>query len=284
MPLALAEQALTLLDLGQLDRADRCCQRISALTAGSGGLGRVWTTSHLALALLAFRRGQMAEASRIFAQLERSARRVDLNEPCIYPWAHSAIAAHLACDRTEAAAGVAEWLRPRAAALPSHWPRAVLAAGEAALAERGGDLREAEEGFARAVDLHNPAMVLARAEALTDQGGFLLRHGQSARARPLLARALHLAEDCGATWHADQARVGWRRAGGRTRATPEGALTPQERAVADLAAAGSTNKEIAAQLYLSVNTVETHLAHVYRKLGITRRWELIAGQQPATDR
>jgi DNA-binding CsgD family transcriptional regulator len=284
MPLALAEQALTLLDLGQLDRAGRCCERISALTAGSGGLGRVWTTSHLALALLAFRRGQMAEASRIFAQLERSARRVDLNEPCIYPWAHSAIAAHLACDRTEAAAGVVEWLRPRAAALPSRWPRAVLAAGEAALAERAGDLREAEEGFARAVDLHHPAMVLARAEALTDQGGFLLRHGQPARARPLLAQALHLAEDCGATWHADQARVGWRRAGGRTRATPEGALTPQERAVADLAAAGSTNKEIAAQLYLSVNTVETHLAHVYRKLGITRRWELIAGQQPATDR
>jgi DNA-binding CsgD family transcriptional regulator len=39
---------------------------------------------------------------------------------------------------------------------------------------------------------------------------------------------------------------------------------------------GRTNREIAQQLFLSENTVESHLAHVYRKLGIRRRWELIA--------
>jgi DNA-binding NarL/FixJ family response regulator len=49
--------------------------------------------------------------------------------------------------------------------------------------------------------------------------------------------------------------------------------------VANLARAGLTNKEIAAQLYLSVNTVETHLAHVYQKLGISRRWQLIATEE-----
>jgi DNA-binding CsgD family transcriptional regulator len=52
--------------------------------------------------------------------------------------------------------------------------------------------------------------------------------------------------------------------------------------VADLARSGRTNKEIAGQLFLSVNTVETHLAHVFRKLGITRRWELIAGVEHPT--
>jgi DNA-binding CsgD family transcriptional regulator len=51
--------------------------------------------------------------------------------------------------------------------------------------------------------------------------------------------------------------------------------------VADLARAGRTNREIATQLYLSVNTVETHLAHVYRKLGLTGRWQLIAGKETA---
>jgi DNA-binding CsgD family transcriptional regulator len=44
--------------------------------------------------------------------------------------------------------------------------------------------------------------------------------------------------------------------------------------VACLAKAGKTNKEIAGQLYLSLNTVETHLAHVYQKLGINRRGQL----------
>ncbi|MBO0894193.1 MAG: helix-turn-helix transcriptional regulator, partial [Acidimicrobiales bacterium] len=92
---------------------------------------------------------------------------------------------------------------------------------------------------------------------------------------------VQLAEGCGAVWHAEWARVAWRRAGGRSRATPAGELTPQERAVADLARAGRTNREIADRLYLSVNTVETHLAHVYRKLGLTGRWQLIAGKGAA---
>jgi DNA-binding CsgD family transcriptional regulator len=179
---------------------------------------------------------------------------------------------------------VVAWLEPRAAALPSRWPKAVLAGGQAALAERQGDSTAAEQGFARAVELHHPASPVARAQALVDQGGFLLRQGQPARARPVLAEALQLAEACGAAWHADQARVLWRRAGGRARVTRSGALTPQEHAVADLARAGRTNKEIAAQLYLSVNTVETHLAHVFRKLGITRRWQLISGEETANNR
>ena len=48
--------------------------------------------------------------------------------------------------------------------------------------------------------------------------------------------------------------------------------------MARLAQAGRTNREISRELYLSVNTVETHLAHAYRKLGIRRRGEL-AGQE-----
>jgi DNA-binding NarL/FixJ family response regulator len=155
----------------------------------------------------------------------------------------------------------------------------VVAGGGALLAERRGDLDAAEAGLGRAVALQNELMPLARAEALTDQGSFLLRRGAPARARPVLAEALRLAEECGAAWHAEQARVGWRRAGGRSGTTRAGELTPQEQAVAELARSGQTNREIAQQLYLSVNTVQTHLAHVYRKLGITRRWQLIAREE-----
>ena len=95
--------------------------------------------------------------------------------------------------------------------------------------------------------MHHPAMPLSRAESLTEFGAFLIRRNELARARPVLAEAVQLAEDCGAAWHAERARVAWRRAGGRARTTPVGALSPQEKAVADLARAGRTNKEIAAQ-------------------------------------
>ena len=54
----------------------------------------------------------------------------------------------------------------------------------------------------------------------------------------------------------------------------EDGLTPQELRVAAIVAGGATNKEAAAALFLSVKTVEFHLGHVYRKLGIRSRTEL----------
>ena len=53
-------------------------------------------------------------------------------------------------------------------------------------------------------------------------------------------------------------------------------LTAREREVALLAAGGRSSRDIADRLYLSTRTVETHLARVYRKLGITTRSELAA--------
>ena len=53
-----------------------------------------------------------------------------------------------------------------------------------------------------------------------------------------------------------------------------GALTPSERRVAELAAWGMTNREVAAAIFLSPKTVEFHLLHIYRKLGIHSRAEL----------
>src|SRR5215472_5178423 len=156
------------------------------------------------------------------------------------------------------------------------WPKVVLAAGRAALAEHEGDIETACQRYAEALALQEEMPIpFARVQVLTDYGAFLCRHGDTRQARPVLAEALRLAEECGAGWHAGRARVEWRRAGGRTGTTPPGQLTPQEAAVARLARAGQTNREIAAQLYLTVNTVETHLRHIYQKLGINRRAQLL---------
>ena len=57
------------------------------------------------------------------------------------------------------------------------------------------------------------------------------------------------------------------------RSGPE-ALTPSERRVAELAAEGLTNREIAQELFITTKTVKAHLSHVYLKLDISRRGEL----------
>ena len=57
-------------------------------------------------------------------------------------------------------------------------------------------------------------------------------------------------------------------------AAPPDELTETERRVAELAASGLTNREVAAQLFMSPKTVEANLARVYRKLGIRSRAEL----------
>jgi DNA-binding CsgD family transcriptional regulator len=62
-----------------------------------------------------------------------------------------------------------------------------------------------------------------------------------------------------------------RRGGAGAGAGPLAALSDREREVAELVAAGRTNREIAAELFLSKRTVDTHLAHVFEKLGVSSR-------------
>jgi DNA-binding CsgD family transcriptional regulator len=86
-----------------------------------------------------------------------------------------------------------------------------------------------------------------------------------------------MAELAGATRLADQARAALTATGVRPRPVVVAgieSLTTSERRVAELARAGQTNREIAQALFVTPNTVESHLASVYRKLGVTSRSEL----------
>ena len=153
--------------------------------------------------------------------------------------------------------------------------RARLARVRAALALARDDHAAAEAAFGRAAEALPAGMPYER--ALTDfaHGRLLRRAGRrrdaaaqlsAARdtfaaldARPLLERCTRELDACGLTPikrgpDADRTR-----------------LTPQERSVARLAATGLSNREIAAELLLSVKTVERHLTHVYRKLGVSSR-------------
>ena len=113
---------------------------------------------------------------------------------------------------------------------------------------------------------------LELAYTLADQGAALRRAGQRSASRPPLREAMTLAQYCGAETLAEASREELIVSGARLRreilAGPE-ALTPSERRVAELAASGLQNREIAQALFVTTKTVGTHLAHIYQKLDLS---------------
>lgn len=123
---------------------------------------------------------------------------------------------------------------------------------------------------------------LEHAASLAALGSVMRRQRQPSQARPHLERAVAMARACGATPLADHAASEFRAAGGgrlSQRGNGVDALTPSERRVAALAAAGRSNNAIAQELFVTPKTVEVHLSNTYRKLGVTSRAGL-AGQLP----
>lgn len=110
------------------------------------------------------------------------------------------------------------------------------------------------------------------------------------RAGATLQAAMATYRRLGATWDANRVaraarehRVSMPARHRRGRPSYGSTLSPREREVAELAATGRTNKEIAADLFLSVNTVSRHVTAVMRKLGIHSRAGIshrLAGREP----
>ena len=146
------------------------------------------------------------------------------------------------------------------------------------------------EHLRNAVDvLEHSSARLEYARALTDFGAALRRANRRTEARSALQEGMDLAERLGAAALVERGSSELRAAGGRSR-RPRGTgleqLTASERRVADLAAEGHSNPEIAQALFVTRKTVETHLGRVYRKLQISHRGELpraLAHQGPYVD-
>jgi len=112
--------------------------------------------------------------------------------------------------------------------------------------------------------------------ARCELGAALRRDNRRADAREHLRIALEYAEEHGERKLEARVREELRLAGGRTRraVVDRDALTPAEERVARLAAAGHSNKQIAADLFVTVGTVQTTLVKIYRKLGVDSRHKL----------
>jgi DNA-binding CsgD family transcriptional regulator len=196
--------------------------------------------------------------------------------PGFLPWRSDAALAHLALGQSEPARRLADEELELARAFGA--PRAIGVAKRAAGVIAGGDrgaslLREAIDEFERG-DAR-----LERARALADLGALLRRRNRRAEARGLLREALDAAHRAGAKALADQAETELRATGARPRRvvlTGLDSLTASERRIAELAAQGLTNREIAQTLFITARTVEGHLTSVFRKLRVDSRDKLPA--------
>jgi DNA-binding CsgD family transcriptional regulator len=118
---------------------------------------------------------------------------------------------------------------------------------------------------------------LERARALIDLGAALRRLNRRSAAREPLRRGLDLSHRCGATALAARAHEELRAAGAKPRnflITGVDALTASERRIAEMAAEGLTNREIAQALFVTVKAIEWHMSHVFQKLDIHARGQL----------
>jgi DNA-binding CsgD family transcriptional regulator len=223
------------------------------------------------------------EACALFEKIEALADLTGILEPCIVPWMGDAMGAYALTGRLADADRILKRLEASVTRVPCQTPRVVIALAHAAASDMIGDRAGTEAAYEEARDLSRqvPAPPL-QARVLLRYGVYLKRRGERVTARRPFSEALTLAESVGADIIADRAHEELAAAGGRQRrrrGNPD-ALTGAEARVASLAAEGMSDRQIKERLNISVHTVETHLQHVYRKLGITSRRELMRRPPP----
>ena len=232
----LAQWALGLLDLS-LDDAAGACVRLEALRAKSTSAGIVDPGENRYL-------GDLGEA---LTRLGRTAEAIVL--------ADELEALGRSLDRSSA---IAVALRVRA-----------LSALES------GETEAALETLDRALVYHDAVSIpFDRARTLLVLGTARRRLRQRKAARQTLHDAVAIFEELDADLWTAKARAELGRIGGRTPSAS--GLTPTEQRVADLVSQGKSNKEVAAELVVSVHTVEAALTSVYRKLDVRSRTEMTA--------
>jgi DNA-binding CsgD family transcriptional regulator len=272
LPTAVAVQAECMIERGELDAAARELQNLmdeSGTPRDPRDYRFAGVRGHVRLLQLS-----PATALEDLREAGRLLRELGGDNPAVYPWRSLSSAALLALGDRDEARRLAEEEVAMAAAFgaPGAHGRAL---GALAATSEGTEAIELREEAVRVLESSQAA--LDRARALVDLGATLRRATRRRDAREPLKVGLDLAGRCGARALAQRAREELVAVGARPRrdaATGRDALTVRESQVAGLAAQGMSNREIAEALFVTVKTVEWHLKHAYRKLGVSSRREL----------
>lgn len=276
LPAARAQLAWTLTERGELDAAAATLERARSDPTWEQSAMQALVLEAEARVQLA--RGQNERALETALEAGRILEQALIINPSIVPWRSRAAIAAARVGRVDEA----EALLDEALALARRFgaPRPLGVALTARGMVRGAAgvevLEEAVEVLAA-----SPAR-LEHTRALVYLGAALRRRGKVKAAREILEAGHEASVACEALALEDRARVELAAAGARPRRRRfrgVEALTPAELRVAKLAARQQTNREIAESLFVSLRTVETHLTHAYRKLGIDSRVKLVTALQ-----
>jgi DNA-binding CsgD family transcriptional regulator len=302
-------RAISFLHSGRLEEAAKCCDELLVAEgdptrfnrAGAAAiLGRVmeerglvedatrvvadaldWAPNELAQlilledkARLCVERDALAEGLEAVHEAEHLARSLGIRNPAIVAWEPVAVICYALTGDLRRAHQLADESVEVATRFGAPRPRSMALRAKARVVGSPGDLGYLE--LAHDVTTSSPA-ALERAKVLIEYGQALHRTGRDQAARALLRHGVDLADRLGATRWSDAGLAALVAAGGRprrARMTGVEALTPAERRVASLASSGSTNREIAEELVVTIKTVEWHLRKAFVKLGVSSREQL----------
>jgi DNA-binding CsgD family transcriptional regulator len=265
--------AEVMIERDELEAAEAILQETGTAT-GPIPLNALSATLLLVRGRLRFERGDFAKAAEDLATVSRQGEALGFAIGAAIESTPYAVKSLLAVDRADEARELAEssltharrWGAPGTV---SHVLRGVAAV-------RGGN--EEIDLLKQAVTmLDGSPRLLERAHTLVDLGSAIRRRGHRAEARSPLREGLKVARRCGAVRLAKRAQQELQATGETVRRyAPIGveSLTPSERRVAEMAATGLTNRQIAQSLFVTIKTVEAHLSAAYDKLDISSRRQL----------
>jgi len=273
VPILASGHVLALAHLGRLDEARERgeCDLASDAAAGFNSAVAVHLRS-LGFTELAAGNTTVAAAHCLRA-LTIARDEVGIGEPAIMRLHPDAVAALVAVGNIDEAERLTAELDASAERNHLPWSTAMASHCHGVLNAACGDTPAAIDALGDAlIDHQRLAMPFEEARTRLLLGTVLRRAGRRRDARRELEAALTVFKRLGTPVQAGQARGELAAIGGKTRAHTE--LTAVEQRIVALVAAGRTSREVAGALFMSVRTVDSHLGHIYRKLGLRSRTEL----------
>lgn len=235
--------------------------------------GAIWPM--WALGLIELSSGHPAQVDQLLSPLCEQLLVFGGGDPSFFVFVPDEVEALVRLGELERAQRYLEPFARSAQALERDWAIALAERCRGMLAAARGDSALALESLERALAAHDRTeMRVDRARTLLIAGQTLRRFKQRRRAAELLGEAQAEFEDMGARAWRDMAAAELARVGLRVSSRDE--LTRTERQLAELAASGLSNQEVAERAFVSVKTVEANLTRVYRKLGVRSRVGLAA--------